>query len=80
MKGNKVRAQLMCEKVSTDRYGSAVVTMAASYEEGANKDFTDYTPSASIEMMISKDAPAKEFFEPGKLYFVDFTECINEEE
>lgn len=42
-----------------------------------NKSFSRWTPCANLEMWISDETPAGKFFEVGKEYYLNFTECIN---
>lgn len=39
-----------------------------------NKSFSKYTPSGSLNLVISYDTPACEFFKEGKEYYLDITE------
>lgn len=69
----KVRAKFVCESVENFQ-GSKTAKLRAVYgTESENADFTKYTPSGSIEINITEDAPAANVFEPGKNYYVDFT-------
>lgn len=40
--------------------------------EGENKDFTDITPYGELKINIQSDAPAGNFFEPNKHYYLTF--------
>ena len=44
-------------------------------KEGENKDFTDATPSGTIQINIADGKPAAAFLKPGKKYYVTFTEA-----
>lgn len=50
------------------------VKLAAHYNDGkgGNEDWSKYTPSGDISMMIT-NAAASDFFELGKRVYVDFT-------
>ena len=69
-----VRAKFVCQSV--EDFGSMkkakLVAVYGTREE--NKDFTDATPSGTLEIMINGEVPASEFFKPGKQYYLDFTE------
>lgn len=66
----RVRAKMHCTA------GGNEVRMQAVYSQtGENADFADATPSGDLRMMISPGRPAAEFFQPGKTYYVDFTEA-----
>ena len=71
----KVRAKFICGSVIDASCGSAkVVHMNAVYsDKGENKDFTDSTPSGNLDLVINNDAPASEYFEQGKEYYIDIT-------
>lgn len=67
-----VRAKFVCESV-TNYEGSKTAKLRAVYgTEVENADFTKYTPSGSIEVNLTNDAPADGVFVPGKNYYVDF--------
>lgn len=76
-----VRAKMVCNTLfGADVTGRGVskVSLGAVYssnEASENADFTKYTPYGCCELGISADAPAAEFFKPGKKYYVTFTEA-----
>lgn len=77
---SSVRAKMVCNNLGQSTPGGAVtkvslgcVYSAADATENAN--FTKYTPWGSCEMGIDADAPAAAFFQPGKRYYVTFTEA-----
>ena len=75
-----VRAKMSCNSVETSQYSetckSHKVNLGAVYgKEGENKDFADATPSGACWMQINDGRPAKDFFKPGKTYYVTFTEA-----
>lgn len=77
----RVRAKMSCNRVETTNFGGAKpqhkVYLGAVYgSEGENKDYADATPSAECWMQISDGRPAFDFFKPGKVYYVTFTEAI----
>lgn len=67
-----VRAKFQCNSIEETVYGKTAKLTAIYGTEGENKDFTSSTPSGSIEIMISGDVPAANFFAPGKEVYVDF--------
>jgi hypothetical protein len=71
----KVRAKFVCGSVIEASWGGAkVIHMNAVYsEEGENKDFTDTTPAGNLDLVINNDAPASEYFEQGKEYYIDIS-------
>lgn len=71
---SKIRAKFVCIKVENQaEYKQKVVSFSpviSGSEE--NKSFAKYTPAGSLELSISDETPASEFFELGKEYYVDF--------
>ena len=76
----KVVAKMQCRAIDSTKHSAAYtdhkVRLGAIYgKEGENKDFADATPSGECWMQINADRPALAFFEPGKKYYVTFTEA-----
>ncbi|UOF81734.1 hypothetical protein [Caudoviricetes sp.] len=73
-----VRAKFKCHsKEVREQNGSNVasLTFFASYGEGQdNKDWSKWTPSGTLQMTIT-NPNAFGWFEPGKEYYLDFTEA-----
>ena len=70
-----VRAKFKCLQVNNTEH-TKEVNLAAVYDQSEdNKDFTNATPNGNLNITIRNDAPASEFFKPGKFYFMDFTEA-----
>lgn len=67
----KVRAKFKCETV-TKHVGGERVELKPVYGGEANKGWSEYTPSGTIEMSITAKGAVGQF-EPGKAYYVDFT-------
>lgn len=72
---SQVRAKFRCESIETNEYNHNVKLRAVCGKDGENKDFADATPGGDLKIMISKGRPAAGFFEPGKDYYLDFTEA-----
>lgn len=71
-----VRAKFRCDVVTHHSGGNKGIQMQAEYsKDGENKDFVDSTPSGRFEMQIATGKPAGEFFQPGKKYYLTFTEA-----
>ena len=74
-----VVAKMQCNAVDTERFTHGQqhkVRLGAIYgKEGENKDFADATPCGECWMQISEGRPALDFFQPGKRYYVTFTEA-----
>lgn len=75
-----VVAKMQCRSVESARFSQTYlqhkVQLGAVYgTEGENKDFADATPSGECWMQINDGRPALAFFEPGKKYYVTFTEA-----
>lgn len=73
----KVRCKFVCENVTNYEHSKTAKLRAVSGNDGENKDFTQYTPSGNIDVSFTNDAAAAELFEPGKSFYVDFTEAEN---
>lgn len=77
---DQVVAKMICHTVDTTK-GSHNYQMhkvrlgAVCGRDGENKDFTTATPSGECWMNISPGMPAADFFQPGKQYYVTFTEA-----
>lgn len=76
---NAVVAKMKVNSVETANYGYVTqnkVCLGAVYsDKGENAAFSKATPSGACWMNIDSDAPALEFFEPGKSYYVTFTKA-----
>lgn len=78
MSAPKVRAKFQCLSITNFHHHQtdavqAEVRLGAVYGTGKeNADWSKWTPSGEIKMMITNPA-AIEQFELGKEYFVDFT-------
>lgn len=74
-----VVAKMQCNRKETQDFGGSTqhkVHLGAIYgTEGENKDFADATPSGECWMQISPGRRALDFFQPGKRYYVTFTEA-----
>lgn len=69
-----VRALLTCTGKEANDYGTLIAMMAVyDPDDATNKEFSDATPSAGLNMYISKGKPAADAFEVGKRYFVDIS-------
>ncbi len=70
-----VRAKFSCSSVEEFTHSSVAKFGAIHSSKGENADFADATPSGQLQITISKGRPAAEFFEPGKSYYLDFSEA-----
>lgn len=68
----KVAAIFDCREVPSDRSDS--VSLEATYDAEEWQEFTEATPWGHIEMGLSPDAPARDFFHRGATYRVTFEE------
>jgi hypothetical protein len=57
----RVTLRFYVQTVAEHAGGSHTVTMVPSYKDGANKDWSKYTPSGKIELSLSQEA-AVEFY------------------
>lgn len=67
------RVKFKCERVTSYVHGKEIKLYAVAGDEGEGEGFTHSTPNGEVEISISKDAQAYNFFEPGKEYYLDFT-------
>ena len=67
-----LRAKFKCNSVTNFEFGKQAKLSAVCGTEGENKDFTKATPNGQLEISISKDVPASDFFEPGNDYYLTF--------
>lgn len=74
-----VVAKMVCREMESKDQGHfkqhKVSLGAVCGKDGENKDFSNATPSGECWMQISDGRDAKEFFKPGKKYYVTFTEA-----
>ena len=72
----KVRAKFKCDTVTQyEGGGKNVVMSAVTTEEGDNAQFAKYTPMGSLQLSITNETEACNWFKPGQLYYLDFTEA-----
>lgn len=69
----KVRAKVSAS-VSMNEDGSTTVSMYGVTGE-ESKAYAEATPDLAFRMTIAKGYPAANFFEPGGVYFADFTKA-----
>lgn len=88
---NKLKAKFSCDSVThLAKYdsekkhyvpgGSQLVKLSAVYGGDKNDEdnqFSEATPSGTIEMMVSAE-DAKGFIQEGKKYYVSFEECADQ--
>lgn len=71
---DKVRAKFRCDSVLAYQLSKEAHLSAVYGKEGENADFTKYTPSGSVSILIENESKAADLFKPGKEYYLDFTE------
>lgn len=75
----KVRAKFRCNTVTKHDGGAETVKMMPVYSEaGVNKEWSEYTPSGSLEMLITTKG-AVGVFEVGTEYLLEITPANDEE-
>lgn len=70
-----VKAKFKCSGVSVDEQneGNKFVTLEAVTDGSEeNKSFAKYTPNGSVQINISRETPAYDYFEGGKQYYLTF--------
>jgi len=70
----KVRAKFQVDSIDMDESGQNknLIMSACTTDEGDAIDFTPYTPWGEIEMGITGDVPAADFFKKGDIMYVEF--------
>lgn len=53
---NKVTLRFYVQSVTETASGNSAVRLQPDYKDGANSDWSRYTPSGSIELNLSQDA------------------------
>ncbi len=72
-KAKTIRSKFRCNYIN-EFEDNKTAHLHAVYEGTENKQWADATPGGSLQITLSKDKSAKDFFEQGKDYFLDFTE------
>lgn len=67
-----VRAKVKCWTASPKVEGQAQIVSFGAVCNAENKSWADATPGLSLNITIKN--PAAQVFEPGKEYYLDFTE------
>lgn len=77
MGNTKLRAKFLVNSITDFGHGMKRVNLNTVYcnkSNTENNQFSQATPSGSMEMMVTSEA-AKNFFTIGKSYYLDFTEA-----
>ncbi len=72
-----IKAKFKCDGIREEeayKYRTIYLPPVTSGSE-ENKSFAKYTPSGQIQMNISEDTLAYDFFEQGKEYYIDFSKA-----
>ena len=69
---DKITAKFKCESVKETEWNKEMTAYAVVGGSEENKDFNSATPSGTLVIAISKDAPASQFFQPGDEFYMDF--------
>lgn len=67
-----VRAKFKCEAITEFENSKQAKLRAVYGTEGENADFTKYTPSGELSIMIDKEAQAAKEFVVGQHYYLTF--------
>lgn len=78
---DSVRAKMraMTVKPSHSPESAEIMLMAVFEKDGPNAQWARYTPCGQVLLTID-NPPAARFFKQGRLYYVDFVECPEEEQ
>lgn len=68
-----IRAKFRCNSITIAEGTKNASLSAVAGGSDENKSFSKYTPSANLQINISNETPASDFFEVGKEYYLDFT-------
>lgn len=73
----EVVAKMVCTQIEDQpTYQQKLVSFSAVISGSEeNKSFAKFTPSANLQMWISYETQASEFFEQGKEYFLTFNKA-----
>ena len=76
---SQVRAKFNCHYIQKQEGSDAVIVNMMAVIDGSeeNKSFSEYTPSGQLNIVIDK-GEARNFFEEGKDYYLDFTKASEE--
>lgn len=74
---SKVRAKFVCVGIQDypENEQKNVVFSPVTTGSEENKSFSKYTPGGSVNLVISYETQAADFFEDGKEYYLDFTKA-----
>lgn len=72
-----VRAKFRCDSITPGwSEGQKDVRLSAVYDQhGENASFSKASPSGHLQMVIDASTPAVDYFERGKLYYIDIQEA-----
>ena len=73
----QVRAKFFCSKIDEHPTLEQKVVNLYPVLSGSeeNKSFAKYTPGGNVQLVISYETQAADFFTEGKEYFLDFSEA-----
>jgi len=72
---NTVRAKFQCQVVHDFGKSKQAELFAVHDNGGENASFAKHTPGGSLSINIDEGTEAIDFFQPGKFYYLDFTEA-----
>lgn len=70
-----VKAKFKCDSITTYEHSKEVKASPVYGTSGENADFTKYTPSGQLTMLVSEESKAADFFEPGKEFYLTFEQA-----
>ena len=74
MSNQKVLAKFKCSRVVNFEFGKEAHLNAVVGNDGDNSDYSKNTPNGELKIAISADVPAADYFQPGKEYYITFSE------
>lgn len=69
----KILAKMQCDVITETSVGKTATLNAVVRDSEENKTFSEYTPSATMSILVTKNAPAGDFFVVGEEYVLEFT-------
>ena len=67
-----MRAKFKVSQINQFETQKQIIASAIYGHEGENADFTKYTPSGKLEMLVTNEAPASEYMRPGDEFYLTF--------
>lgn len=70
-----VKAKFKCDAITHYEHSKEIKASPVIGYSGENAEFTKYTPSGQLTMLIDNESKAAELFAPGKEFYLTFEEA-----